>query len=119
MSRSIAVIIVILFLVVAGFAYWNYDRLNKIQNNLLEKDIILEESKELIEKQEKSINQLEEQIKESRELIQPIAENDLVNKPEEVVAKQLSQFQEEYKLLQKQLAEYEQEIVALQGNISA
>jgi len=105
MSKNIAVVLIVLLLFVTGFAFWNYDRLNKIQDSLSEKHKLLEESKELIEKQENSISELEEQMKESEEKIQSLAEVDLKQQSEKIFTEKITQYQQEIDDLRKMLEE--------------
>ncbi len=64
MSKNISVIFLLLIIIVAGFAYFNYSQLNEVQTDLLNKEALLSESERLIKEQEASLNQMEEKIKE-------------------------------------------------------
>ena len=64
MSKSISVIFVLLIIILAGFAYFNYNQLDRIQSDLLKKEALLEESERLIKEQGTSLVQMEEKIKE-------------------------------------------------------
>jgi len=105
MSKNIAIVLVILLLVVTGFAYWNYDRLNKIQDSLSEKHELLEESKELIQRQEASISELEVQMKQSDEKVKSLAELDFKEQSEKLFSEQIAQYQQELAELRKKLEE--------------
>jgi chromosome segregation ATPase len=105
MSKNIAIVLIILLLLVSGFAFWNYDRLNKIQDSLTEKHELLEESKELIQKQEVSISELEEQMKQSEQKVQSLAELDLMEQSEKLFSEQITQYQQELDELRTKLEE--------------
>ena len=64
MSKSISAIFLLLIIIVAGFAYYNYNQLNLVQDDLLKKEALLSESERLIKEQETSLNQMEEKINE-------------------------------------------------------
>jgi len=105
MSKSISVILIILFLVVAGFAYLNYDRLNKIQDDLIEKEGLLEDSEQFIKQQQNAIAQMEEEIKErqEKEIITP--EDNLIEDRNDEIQKQLNSYQIELQELSAKLEE--------------
>ncbi len=94
MSKSISVLIIILFLVVAGFAYLNYNRLSLVQKELSVKDQLIEDSKELISKQDFAIDQLEERIKKVIEEI-ITAESSLRQEKEELNQERITSLQDE------------------------
>ncbi len=105
MSKSMSVILIILFLVVAGFAYLNYDRLNQIQDDLIEKEVLLEDSDQLIKQQETAIAQMEEQIKERKEKEEITPEDNLIEDRDDEIQKQLNSYQAELQELRAKLEE--------------
>ena len=100
-----SVILIILFLVVAGFAYLNYDRLNQIQDDLNEKEVLLEDSGQLIKQQETAIAQMEEQIKERKEKEKIPPEDNLMEDRDDEIQKQLNSYQAELQELRAKLEE--------------
>ncbi|MDD3539011.1 MAG: LysM peptidoglycan-binding domain-containing protein [Candidatus Caldatribacteriota bacterium] len=105
MSRSITIIFIILIVIIAGFAYLNYNRLNQIQSDLLQKEALLEESEQLIEEQEASLAQLEEKVKEVLEKEEYLSEEAALEKREDELQKQLTRYQEELQTVQQKLEE--------------
>ena len=105
MSKSISIILVILILAVAGIAYLNHDSLNQIQSELLEKEVLLKDSEQLVIQQGASIAQLEEQLKETIEKEELFLEKILIQDREEEFIRQLAGYQEELLELQKKLEE--------------
>jgi len=67
MSKNIAIVFFILFIIVALIGYLNYNRLNKIQDELIKRDTLLAESNQSIEQKEDEIGNMEEGIKEAEE----------------------------------------------------
>jgi chromosome segregation ATPase len=108
MSKSMSVILVILFLAVAGFAYLNYDRLNQIQDDLIEKEATLQDSEQLIKQQETAIAQMEEEIKEGQEKEKEkvLTEDNLMEDRDDEIQKQLKGYQAELQELRAKLEEY-------------
>ncbi|MFZ2330314.1 MAG: LysM peptidoglycan-binding domain-containing protein [Atribacterota bacterium] len=105
MSKSISVIFVLLIIILAGFAYFNYNQLNRIQSDLLKKEALLEESERLIKEQGTSLVQMEEKIKEALEKDElPTSETVMIEK-EDKLQKQLEGYQEELLALQLKMAE--------------
>lgn len=105
MSRSITIIFIILIVIIAGFAYLNYNRLNQIQSDLLQKEALLEESEQLIEEQEASLAQLEEKVKEVLEKEEYLSGEAALEKREDELQKQLTRYQEELQTVQQKLEE--------------
>ncbi len=105
MSRSITIIFIILIVIIAGFAYLNYNRLNQIQSDLLQKEALLEESEQLIEEQEASLAQLEEKVKEVLEKEEYLSGEAALEKREDELQKQLARYQEELQAVQQKLEE--------------
>lgn len=105
MSRSITIIFIILIVIIAGFAYLNYNRLNQIQSDLLQKEALLEESEQLIEEQEASLAQLEEKVKEVLEKEESLSGEAPLEKREDELQKQLARYQEELQTVQQKLEE--------------
>lgn len=105
MSRSITIIFIILIVIIAGFAYLNYNRLNQIQSDLLQKEALLEESEQLIEEQEASLAQLEEKVKEVLEKEEYLSGEAALEKREDELQKQLARYQEELQTVQQKLEE--------------
>jgi len=105
MSRSITIIFIILIVIIAGFAYLNYNRLNQIQSDLLQKEALLEESEQLIEEQEASLAQLEEKVKEVLEKEESLSGEATLEKREDELQKQLARYQEELQTVQQKLEE--------------
>ena len=105
MSRSITIIFIILIVIIAGFAYLNYNRLNQIQSDLLQKEALLEESEQLIEEQEASLAQLEEKVKEVLEKEESLSGEAPLEKREDELQKQLTRYQEELQIVQQKLEE--------------
>lgn len=109
MSRSITIIFIILIVIIAGFAYLNYNRLNQIQSDLLQKEALLEESEQLIEEQEASLAQLEEKVKEVLEKEEYLSGEAALEKREDELQKQLARYQEELQAVQQKLEELVQQ----------
>jgi len=109
MSRSITIIFIILIVIIAGFAYLNYNRLNQIQSDLLQKEALLEESEQLIEEQEASLAQLEEKVKEVLEKEEYLSGEAALEKREDELQKQLTRYQEELQAVQQKLEELVQQ----------
>jgi len=112
-----SVILIILFLVVAGFAYLNYDRLNQIQDDLNEKEVLLEDSGQLIKQQETAIAQMEEQIKERKEKEKIPPEDNLMEDRDDEIQKQLNSYQAELQELRAKLEESLQKNIIESQNI--
>jgi chromosome segregation ATPase len=105
MSRSITIIFIILIVIIAGFAYINYNRLNQLQNDLLQKEALLEESGKLIQEQETSLSQLGEKVKEVLEREEFLSEEPVPVGREEELQKQLTRYQEELQAVQEKMEE--------------
>ncbi|HNR64867.1 MAG TPA: LysM peptidoglycan-binding domain-containing protein, partial [Atribacterota bacterium] len=112
MSKSISLIFILLIIIIAGFAYFNYNQLNRIQSDLLKKEALLEESERLIEEQGTSLVQMEEKIKEALEKDKILSDEMIMAEKEDKLQKQLEGYQEELLALQLKMAE------VLQKNIS-
>jgi chromosome segregation ATPase len=105
MSRSITIIFIILIVIIAGFAYLNYNRLNQLQSDLLQKEALLEESGKLIKDQETSLVQLEEKVKEVLEKEESFLDEPVTDKKEDELQKQLVRYQEELQAVQEKMEE--------------
>lgn len=103
MSKNISVIFLLLIIIVAGFAYFNYSQLNEVQTDLLNKEALLNESERLIKEQEASLNQMEEKIKE-------------ILVKEEVSSGEQAQ-EENRNELKKQLEMYRDELLVMQVKV--
>ncbi|NLL62385.1 MAG: LysM peptidoglycan-binding domain-containing protein [Candidatus Atribacteria bacterium] len=64
MSRSITIVFVLLIIIIAGFAFINYSRLNQMKSDLLKREELLGESERLLKEQETSISELAEKMRE-------------------------------------------------------
>jgi len=115
MSKSISVIFILLIIIIAGFAYFNYNQLNQIQSDLLKKEALLEKSEKLIKEQDASLALMEEKIKEvlekeelSSEELPPEKlppEEPAISAGEDKLQKQLEGYQEELQTLQLKIEE--------------
>jgi chromosome segregation ATPase len=103
MSKSIATIFIILIIIIAGFAYLNYNRLNQIQSDLLQKEALLKVSDKLIKEQESTLVQLEEKVKEVLEKEELPPEEYITVEKEDELLKQLDKYQEELLALQSKM----------------
>ena len=118
MSKSISVIFIILIIIIAGFAYFNYSQLNRIQDDLLKKEELLEESERLIKEQEASLAQMGEKIKEVLEKEAPPSDEFALSDREDKLQRQLEGYQEELKTLQLKIEEVLHKSQADSENIS-
>jgi chromosome segregation ATPase len=101
MSKSIAVVFIFLIIIIAGFSYFNYNQLNQLQKDLLEKETRLAESGRLIKEQETSLTQMEEKIKEVSQKIElPTQETKTEINRDDELTKQLEAYRNEVQLLQ-------------------
>ncbi len=100
MSKSISVIFILLIIIIAGFAYFNYNQLNQIQSDLLKKEALLEESERLIKERDTSLALMEEKIKEVLEKEESSPEEPTTSAREDELKKQLEGYQEELQTLQ-------------------
>lgn len=89
MSRSISIIFILLIIIIAGFAFLNYNRLNQMSSDLLKRQATLEESERLIKEQETSISELAEKMKEVIEKQELPEEQRTVDIEEELLGLQL------------------------------
>ena len=105
MSKSISVIFILLIIIIAGFAYFNYNQLNQIQSDLLKKEALLEESERLIKEQDASLTLMEEQIKEVLKKDELPSEKFPILDREDGLQKQLEGHQEELQTLQLKIEE--------------
>lgn len=103
MSKTISIVLVILFIVVAGLAYLNYNRLEQIQVDLLEKESMLKDSSQLIEEQGSVIVQLEEKIKKTTETTETATIEELISSQEKAIQEKLTDYQEELKEMHEKL----------------
>ena len=105
MSKSISVIFILLIIIIAGFAYFNYNQLNQNQSDLLKKEALLEESERLIKEQDASLTLMEEQIKEVLKKDELPSEKFAILDREDGLQKQLEGHQEELQTLQLKIEE--------------
>ncbi len=105
MSKSISAIFLLLIIIVAGFAYYNYNQLNLVQDDLLKKEALLSESERLIKEQETSLNQMEEKINEILVKEDIFSEENDLSEKEDTLKKQLEKYREELLSMQLKMEE--------------